>query len=90
MCDHDNDAAAEQAVNAFFDELAAVKMPNVSWGHQTQVSEFRAKAGTSGAAYPTEYLLGYLSGLAVTGVLSADQVSHFTDCIRAFTQRGWL
>ncbi|MBA1242464.1 hypothetical protein [Pseudomonas japonica] len=91
MCDHDNDAAAEQAVNAFFDELAAVQMPHgIAWGHQTQVSEFRAKAGTSGAAYPTEELLGYLSGLAVTGVLSADQVSRFTDCIRAFTQRGWL
>lgn len=92
MCDHDNEAAADVAINAFFDELAAVEMPHgIAWGHQTQVDEFRGRAlAVPKAAYPTQELLGYLSGLAVAGALSADQVGRFTDSIRTFTQRGWL
>ncbi|WP_263262428.1 hypothetical protein [Pseudomonas sp. RIT-PI-S] len=92
MCEHDNDAAAEQAINAFFDELAQVRMPHgIAWGHQTQVEEFRATAlAAQGAAYPRDELLGYLSGLAVAGALNANQVSRFTELIRDFTGRGWM
>lgn len=88
----DQRPAAEQAINVFFDELAAVRMPHgVNWGHQTQVSEFRAKAlAADGAAYLQAELLGYLSGLAVTGALCADQVAGFTEQLRHFSGQGWL
>lgn len=83
---------AEDAINRFFDELAAVRMPHgIAWGHQTQVSELRAKALQAiGTDYLSEELIGYLSGLAVSGALSAAQVSHFSQELRRLKQRGWL
>jgi hypothetical protein len=92
MCDQTSDTEAAQAINGFFDDLADVRMPHgVNWGHQTQVSEFRAHVlAAEGPSYLQAELLGYLSGLAVTGALSADQVTGFTEKIREFTRRGWL
>ncbi|WP_040263271.1 hypothetical protein [Pseudomonas massiliensis] len=90
--DHGANGGAAEAINRFFDELAAVRMPHgIAWGHQTQVSELRAKALQAiGTEYLSEELVGYLSGLAVSGALTADQVSHFSRHLRTLKQHGWL
>lgn len=90
--DHGANGGAAEAINRFFDELAEVRMPHgIAWGHQTHVSELRARAlQASGADYLNDELVGYLSGLAVSGALTADQVGRFSHVLRTLKQRGWL
>jgi hypothetical protein len=92
MSDQKLDAASEQSISEFFKALAAIHIGGVpNWGHQTQVNEFLSRAlapETSG--YLQAELLGYLSGLVVTGAICADEVSDFTQQIRELTDRGLL
>lgn len=92
MSDQKLDALDERSISDFFEALAAIHICGVpNWGHQTQVNEFLTRAlGPEAPGYLQAELLGYLSGLVVTGAICADEVTHFTQQIRALTARGLL